>query len=256
MKLVERVLNQEAGSVGAAADAAREQIEQLVDAVKCHARTLSLLAPALQNRGVEATRLSLVELMAEMEKKFPGSREHSVFASVVLSLRRMSPANREKARVLGVFHGGVDLDVLRSMMQWEKEDVASLACDLSATGLATPNPYNHFTFNPALCPYLRGRIDDAEREVLTDRWGKAMRIYFGALERQLSKNREIAATLTVLELPNLFALLDQVQAAGDVETTIKLTNSLFLLLEFAGKPRLLERVAQVRDAALAALGEI
>ena len=85
-----------------------------MDAVHGHARTLALLAPALRSRGVEATRASLVELMAEMERKFPGSREQSVFASVELSLRRMSPANRDKARVLGVFHGGVDLDVLRA----------------------------------------------------------------------------------------------------------------------------------------------
>ncbi len=113
VKLVERVLNVAGGDAGAPSDAAREQIEQLVDAVHGHARTLALLAPALRDRGVEATRESLVELMAEMEKKFPGSREQSVFASVELSLRRLSAANRERARVLGVFHGGVDLDALR-----------------------------------------------------------------------------------------------------------------------------------------------
>ena len=45
------------------------------------------------------------------------------------------------------------------MMQWEEADVASLAGELIATGLATPNRYNHLTLNPALCPYLRGRMD-------------------------------------------------------------------------------------------------
>ena len=68
VKLVERVLNAAGGDGGGASDAAREQIEQLVDAVHCHARTLTLLAPALRERGVEATRQSLVELMAEMEQ--------------------------------------------------------------------------------------------------------------------------------------------------------------------------------------------
>jgi len=71
VKLVERVLNREEADAGAAADAAREAIEQLVEAVHGHARTLALLAPALRSRGVEPTRLSLVELMAEMERKFP-----------------------------------------------------------------------------------------------------------------------------------------------------------------------------------------
>jgi hypothetical protein len=157
VKLVERVLNQDAEGAGAAAVAAREAIEQLVEAVQCHARTLGLLAPSLRSRGVEWTCASLVELMKEMERKFPGSREKSVFASVELSLHRLSPANRERARVLGLFHGAVDLDVLSQMMDWEKEDVNSLAVELIETGMATPNPYNHLTLNPALCPYLRGQ---------------------------------------------------------------------------------------------------
>ena len=86
VKLVERVLNAAGGDAGSTSDTTREEIERLVDAVHCHARTLALLAPAVPARGVEATRESLVELMAEMDKRFPGSREKSVFASVELSL--------------------------------------------------------------------------------------------------------------------------------------------------------------------------
>jgi tetratricopeptide (TPR) repeat protein len=255
VKLVERVLNAAGGDAGAPSDAAREEIEQLVEAVNCHARTLALLAPALRRRGVEATRASLVELMAEMEQKFPGSREQSVFASVELSLQRLSATNRERARVLGVFHGGVDLYALRVMMQWEKADVVSLAVELIQTGLATPNRYNHLTLNPALCPYLRGRLDTAEREALTARWVEAMRQYAMFLEWQSNQNAELVATLTGLELPNLFALLDRMQRAGDAEATIDLTTSLYRLLQNAGKPRLLARVGQVRDATAAALGD-
>ncbi|MCP4571238.1 MAG: CHAT domain-containing protein, partial [bacterium] len=118
VRLVERVLNIEDAESGDAADAARESIEQLVGAVHGHARTLALLAPAIRTRGVDATRESLVDLMAEMEQRYPGSREQSLFASVELSLRRMSPENRQRAEVLSVFHGGVDLGVLRKMMEW------------------------------------------------------------------------------------------------------------------------------------------
>ena len=75
------------------------------------------------------------------------------------------------------------------------------------------------------------------------------------LVQQQSQNTEVAATLTVLELPNLFALLDLVQRAGDAEATIDLATSLYSLLQMLGKPRLLERVGQVRDAAAAALGD-
>jgi tetratricopeptide (TPR) repeat protein len=220
-----------------------------VEAVHGHARTLALLAPALQSRGVEATRAALVQLMVEMEQKFPGSREQSLFASVELSLRRLSPENQERARVLGVFHGGVDLDALRQMMQWEEADVATLAGELIATGLATPNPYNHLSLNPALCPYLRGRLEGTEREALTARWVEEMGAYVRFLNQQESQNAEVAATLTGLELPNLFALLDLVQRQEDAEATIALATSLYSLLSMLGKPRLLARLGQVRDAA-------
>ncbi len=76
-----------------------------------------------------------------------------------------------------------------------------------------------------------------------------MRAYAGFLDQQHSQNAEVAATLTVLELPNLFALLDLVQRAGDAEATIDLATALYSLLSVLGKPRLLERVGQVRDAA-------
>ncbi|HRF05167.1 MAG TPA: tetratricopeptide repeat protein [Accumulibacter sp.] len=259
VKLVERALNAAGGDAGASSDAAREEIERLVDAVHCHARTLALLSPALRDRGVEATRESLVELMAQMAQRFPvdhpNAREQSLFASVELSLRRLSPDNRERARVLGVFHGGVDLDALRVMMQWEVADIAALAGELVATGLATPNRFNHLSLNPALCPYLRSCMDETEREALTARWVEGMRAYVSFLDLQRNQNSEVAATLTALELPNLFALLDRVWRAADAEATIDLATSFYSLLQWAGKPRLLERVGQVRDAAEAALGD-
>jgi tetratricopeptide (TPR) repeat protein len=256
VKLVERALNSDDGAgAGATLDAARESIEALVDDVHGHARTLALLAPELRSRGVEATRAALVGLMAAMEQHFPGSREHSLFASVELSLRRMSPSNRGKASVLGVFHGGVSLPILLLMMQWEEEDVGSLASELIGTGLATPNRYNHLTLNPALCPFLRGRMESSEREALTARWVEAMLTYVKFLSQQRSQDTEVSATLTILDLQNLFALLGLVQNAGDPEATIDLVTSLYNLLQFAGKPRLLERVGQVRDVAAAALGD-
>jgi tetratricopeptide (TPR) repeat protein len=220
-----------------------------VEAVHGHARSLALLAPALRSRGVEATRAALVQLMEEMEQRFPGSREQSLFASVELSLRRLSPKNQERARVLGVFHGGVFPVALAMMMQWEAAEVASLAGELIATGLATPNHYNHLSLNPALCPHLRGRLEAAEREALTARWLEAMGAYANFLEQQQRQNAEVAATLTGLELPNLFALLDLVQRQEDAEATIDLATSLYSLLQGLGKPRLLERLGQVRDAA-------
>jgi len=255
VKLVERVLNAAGENAGTSRDAAREEIEQLVDAVHCHARTLALLAPSLRQRGVERTRELLVELMAEMEERFPGSREKSVFASVELSLRRMSVVNHDRARVLAVFHNGVNLVTLQAMMQWEEVDVASLAGELIETGLATPSHYNHLRLNPALCPYLRERMPAAEREELAARWLPAMLWYVEFLRENRHQNAEIAATLTVLELSNLLVLLDLMERHGDASMTISLTAALYELLLNAGKPRVLERIGKVRDTAAATLGD-
>ena len=151
VKLVERVLNvdRSAGAGAGSMPRASRSRRSSMPSTATHERSPCWL----RQYGTGASMplaTALVELMAAMEKQFPGSREHSLFASVELSLRRMSSANRDKARVLGVFHSGVDLDMLRTMMQWENEDVDSLAGELIATGLATPNRFNHLTLNPAL----------------------------------------------------------------------------------------------------------
>lgn len=254
VKLIERLLNATTDNTGTTNEAAREEIEELVEAVHCHACTLALLAPSLRERDVATTRQSIVELMADMEKRFRGNREKSVFASVELSLSRMSKANRTRATMLSVFHGAVNLDMLCDMMEWEEADVASLGRELLETGLASQNPYNHLTLNPALCPYLRAGIEAADLEDLTGRWVEAMSDYTQFLRDNQSNNVAYSSTLTLLELPNLFALLDIVERAGDAEATIALASNLHALLQTLGKPRLVERVCQVRDAAAETLG--
>jgi tetratricopeptide (TPR) repeat protein len=127
--------------------------------------------------------------------------------------------------------------------------------ELVGTGLATANPYNHLSLNPALCPYLQASLSEKVRQALTASWMEAMAAYLDYLDQQLSQNAELAATLTLLELPNLFALLDCSQASADPATTIERATSMYGILQGRGKPWLLERVALVRDAAAAALGE-
>jgi hypothetical protein len=251
------------GARAAALEARREDIEALVAAVQGHARTLALLAPELRRRGVAATQAALVELMEQMQRQVaqlpaddPRRREQSLFASVELSLRRLSAANRERVRVLGVFHGGVDLDVLRWMTGWEPAEVEGLARELVGTGLATPNPYNHLSLNPALCPYLQASLSEEELQSLTASWLEEMAAFLNWLYAQRSQNAELAATLTLLELPNLFSLLNRSQAVADPETTIKIATYLYDLLEGLGKSRLLERIARVLEAAAAALSEV
>ncbi len=258
VQLVERALGLDAAGMGHAAEAQRAEIESLVDAVHGHARTLALLAPALRERGPAATEAELVELIEAMERRFPGQREHSLLASVELSLRRLPPAQRDRAPMLAVFHGAVDLDLLQHMTGWQPADVHAFGEALVDTGLASREAYNHLSLNPALCPYLAAQLEPAERAALAERWTEAMRQYAGFLYGERSKNSAMAAALTVMELPNLMALLERVvnanTNAGDAEATIDLTTTLHGLLQGRNRPRLLARVAQARDSASRALG--
>ncbi len=266
VELVEKVL----GGVETGAAARRSQledIEDLVKAVNCHARSLALLAEPIRQRGITATRVALVDLLADMDKRFPGNREQSLYASVALSLRRLSPDNQQRVQALAVFHGSVDLNVLMWMTEWEQEDVSDLALELINTGLATANPSFHINLDPALCPYLREQLTTVDMgnlgqapvlpqtfAELQTRWAAEMRDYVNFLVEQANQKPEIAATLTLLELSNLFALLEYSQQADDAAATIDLATALYRLLQNLGKPRLLAKVGQVRDAAAKHLG--
>jgi tetratricopeptide (TPR) repeat protein len=254
VKLIESAIGHQAHGAGEAGKAEVEQIEELAQTVHCHARTLALLAPNLRTQGVVATQADLLVLMGQMEHDFPGEREKSVFASVALSLARLSPDNQQRVRALALFHGAVDLNVLRAMMDWSNKEEIDLAHALLQTGLATLGPYNHLTLTPALCPWLRKQLAGNEAAELAVRWQAAMLTYVNFLGQQRNQKIELAATLTELELTNLFALLALVASAGDAAATIELATRLYSLLQSLGKALLLARVCQVRDTAQAQLG--
>ena len=92
-------------------------------------------------------------------------------------------------------------------------------------------------------------------EELEGRWLAAMFGYAEFLESQQSRKIEISATLTALELPSLLVLLDKVRSKGSAEDTIALTTMLYSLLQNTGRQRLLDLVADVRDAAEEQLGD-
>lgn len=73
-------------------------------------------------------------------------------------------------------------------------------------------------------------MDTVERESLTVTWVRAMKRYAAQLEWERRRDVELVRTLTVLDLSNLFALLNLVQVTEDGETTIELTSALYSLL--------------------------
>ncbi|HUT14562.1 MAG TPA: TIR domain-containing protein, partial [Thermoguttaceae bacterium] len=235
-----------------------EEITELVEAVGCHARALVWLSQEIARRGVRATTENVGPLMAELHRQYPDDRERSLFASVELSLRRLSPETREKIRVLAVFHGGAHASVVDNILGLPEDDyetVPALFRELIHVGLGEDMGYGHLRLDPALPAYLLGWMEAAEEEQTRARWADAMRGLVGFLYEQIFKDAKLAFQLTLLELPNLLALLDALAEKAAAEELVHVADSVETLVAPLGRPRALARVVAVREAAAKGLGE-
>jgi hypothetical protein len=223
IELVARVLalaggGREAVNAEAVQAEREEEIKTLVETVSGHARSLVLLTPELARRGLAATTEELAEIMAELENRYPGERERSLFASVELSLRRLPTELRRKLAPLGVFQGGCVVQHIAMVCEVQVssiDEVLNLASPFVAVGLAELIPLGvpYLRFDPALAPALRRELlagDDgngtAEVAART-RWAEAYRQLATFLYEQQFQDAHLAAHLTILELPNLLAAL-------------------------------------------------
>ncbi len=231
-----------------------QEITDLVTTAGGHARALTLLARGLAGQGARATAAELRELMARLDREHPGDRENSLYASVELSLRRLPPELREQAKLLAVFHGGANRAVIGMMLEADVETVRRLAAALVEVGLAAAMPYGHLRLDPALPSLLLARTDAAELPALTARWAEAMRALTGFLHQQYFQDTQLAAQLTLLELPNLQALLAWAAEALPPEEVVDLAGGLETLLAPLGRPQALAQAVSVRAAAAGCLG--
>ncbi|MGH9755786.1 MAG: tetratricopeptide repeat protein [Blastocatellia bacterium] len=237
-----------------------EEIVELVKAVNRHARALTLLAREIARHsdgtgGVRATTGNLRQLMADLDHRHPGDRENSLYASVELSLRRLPPEVREQIKVLGVFHDGANLAVLRMMLGAEWETVGNIAARLIEVGLAELPHKMHLRLDPALPPYLLREMSEAEQEEARTRWAEAMWQLTAFLYEQFFQDAELFARLTLLELPNLMSMLRWSGEKASPEEVVDLANSLETLLSRLGRPQALAQATRAREQAAQRLGE-
>ncbi len=227
-----------------------EEIENLVNAVNCHARALVLITNEVAARGVLAATEDLNKLMADIHNKFPDDREKSLYASIELSLRRL-PANvRDKLKVLALFHGGVHLIVWAQLLNLEKlEEIQVIAAQLINVGLAEPKAYNHLQLDPALPSYMLSLITETEKEAMQVTWAEAMVGLVNYLYKERSEDVEIAAHLTILELANLLALLEYMKDSYSPEDVVETASSIDELIANLHKPKALKKVVQIREMA-------
>jgi len=231
------------------------EVESLVEAVNCHARSLVLLAPYISEFGVRHTTENLGRLMSNLHKQYPDERERSLFASVELSLGRLSPEIREKIRPLGVFQGGGHIWVIQEVLGLKEEERDLLVGELQKMNLAEPMAYGFFRFHPALCPYLLQELEKEALSTSTTRWAESMQQMISYLYKQLFKNAQLALNLTTLELPNLVRLLEHVQAQEKPGETVDLATRLEQLITQLGRPHLLAQVVAIRESEAKKLGD-
>ena len=234
-----------------------KEIEELVDAVNCHARALELLARELAKQGVRATTENLHRLMAKLDRQHPDDRRNSLYASIELSLRRLPPEMREQAKALAVFHGGAHLWVLARVMVVAEDDtetVQRLAAALIDVGLAEDTGYGHLKLDPALPSYMRREMSEAEIEALRTRWAEAMQALTRLLSSERFKDVKLAAILTQFELPNLMATLFWLQDRATPEIVIDLASNIETLISNLDMRSALTQTVRIREEAAKKLG--
>ena len=231
-----------------------QEIIDLVEAVNCNARALTLMAREISHSGGRATTGDLRRLMAELHAKHPGDRENSLYASVELSLRRLPAELREQLRVLSAFHGGANIVVVGLMLDEDLSAAERLAAALIEVGLAEMMGHGHLRLDPALPNYLFGQLNAAEQEQTRSLWAEGMRKLAGLLYKQAFQDTQLAFQLTLLELPNLLALLEWAHGALTPEEMVGLAVNLETLLAPLGRPRALAQATRAREQAARSLG--
>ena len=262
LELVGKVLGEGGRIPGTRTDLeSREKVEDLVEALGGHARSLVLIAQELRaGRRLNDTTADIRQIMADLHRRFPKDREQSLFASVELSLRKLPPELRAKLPPLGVFHGGGHFANIGYVLglDGEKGQHEALARALIDVGLAELQQYGYLRFDPALGPFLLRELDEPARAAAEARWAEAANQLTGFLHEQQYSDPQMAAVLTLHDLPNLLAALEwrwRVAAGGavGVESVIDQASWVEYLLQFLGRPRALQRAVAVRERAAAAL---
>ncbi len=225
------------------AEDGKGDVDLLVETAQHHARSLVLLAREVERSGVRRTTEGLRELIVTMAERFPDDRERSLFASVELSLRRLPQETRKKLRRIGVFQGGGHGFVIAQVLglDYENDEEIALTDQLIAVGLAERMPYQHLRLHPALPPMMLREMSEAERVETRGVWVEAMTQLVGFLYEQSFIDAQLRSVLTLLELPNLLAVLDALRRSygeegGEVERVVDVATRLEVLLQHLDRP--------------------
>lgn len=231
-----------------------DEVNALVDSVGCHARALVLLAQEMSSEGVTSTTGHLRQIMRKLEEQHSGNRELSLFASVELSLQRLSPELREQVVGLAMFHNGGDLTAMAHVLDVTIEQIRSICSDLIKVGLATELDYSYIRLDPALPAYLDLQLEPQQRTAYNTRWMEAMQDLVIFLSKRRFEDVCLVSKITQLALPNLMAYIEDLsgtEKSEPVEVAILSYQAVRIenLLSHLNRPQALAKVVEIREHA-------
>ena len=130
-----------------------------------------------------------------------------------------------------------------------------MAIELIDVGLGEDMGCGHLRLDPGLPPYLLGELDDEQADAVRTAWAEGMAQLTGYLYQERYKDAQLAAELTLLELPNLLAMLDHAADRWPPERVVDLADSVERLVANLGRPQALARATRVREQAAGKLGQ-
>lgn len=236
------------------------QFGALARTANYHARAITLLTKTLAERGDALPELNtdLSHLMAELERKNPGERENSLFASLELSLRRLPPEVRTVVDALAVYHGGADVATWAMVAEQDQDVIAHTGLALATVGLAelvlAEFPY-FFKIDPALPVYLSARISQEMVETWNQRWLEGMILLSDYLYRQQGQNTHLAYDLARLSEANLLAMLAALEKEATPDQLVENAQAIENLFSRLSRPQVVEFAQKIRIGASKQLGD-
>jgi tetratricopeptide (TPR) repeat protein len=145
------------------------------------------------------------------------------------------------------------MELLSQMKQTASQSTSlsfqKLQTQLTRTGLAQHYPHGHMRLHPALSPYLKTQLSSDDIASAQKKWAQGMKSLANFLYEQQFENTQLSAELTLLELPNLMALLDYTQQKEQAEEIVDIAGRIEHLLHALGRRQILQQVVAVREKA-------
>ena len=211
LELVGKVLGEGGRIPGTRTDLeSREKVEELVEVLGGHARSLVLIARELRRAKAQRHhgRYSPdhgrpAPAVPERPRAEPLRQRGALPAQAAAR-----PARQAAAAGCIPRRGACREHRVRPGAGPDHGEHEALARALIDVGLAEMLEYNYLRFDPALGPFLLRELDDPARAAAEARWAEATAQLTRFLYDQQSSDPQMAAALTLQELPNLLAALE------------------------------------------------